>query len=169
MSLQTKTCSRTHFDRKEKFIPAFNGPWNSVCFKMQRLQVLSVSSLQLCYMSDLWGLLQTSNTGQLKSWNRYEIKQPCTKPFLLSLISKCVFCLSNSSKQKQWVLCGWEALGSTTLCNWFSKPESSEIALHMELNCRVQPYRHSHNNPLPILQLAPWQTRGTGADNPLSK
>lgn len=58
--------------------------------------------------------------------------------------------------------------GSTILCNWFSKPESSEIAAHMELNCGVQPYRPSHN-PLPIIQQAPWQTGGTEADNPLSK
>lgn len=58
--------------------------------------------------------------------------------------------------------------GSTTLCNWFSKPESPEVAVHMESNCDLRLYWHSHN-PLPILQQAPWQTGGTEADNPLSK
>ncbi len=58
--------------------------------------------------------------------------------------------------------------GSTTLCNWFSKPESSEVAAHMELNFRKQPYWHFHN-PLPISQQTPWQTEGSDADNPLSE
>lgn len=41
--------------------------------------------------------------------------------------------------------------GSTTLCNWFSKPESSEIAEHMELNRAALPSRGTYN-PLLILQ-----------------
>lgn len=59
---------------------------------------------------------------------------------------------------------------STTLCNWFSKPESPEIAAHLELNRAALPSRHSHN-PLPILQQAPIprQTRGTVTDRRLSK
>lgn len=64
--------------------------------------------------------------------------------------------------------------GSTTLCNWFSKPESSEIAEHMELNRAALPSRGSYN-PLPILQqiqppLVPsWQTRGAETDRLLIK
>lgn len=36
------------------------------------------------------------------------------------------------------------------LLNRFSKPESSETAVQMKLNCCMWPYRHCHN-PLPKL------------------
>lgn len=115
-------------------------------------------------MSDLWGQFQRSGTGL--SWKVGHIwnTQPCLLPFFPH-ISKCVLGPTNRSTMGVMRVRG---TGSTTLCNWFSKPESSEIAAHMELNCGVQPYRHSHN-PLPILQQPPWQTGGAEADNPLSK
>lgn len=102
-----------------------------------------------------------------KDGHVWKKREPCIEPFLL-LTSKSVFGPSSGSKQKQWVLCEWEAQAPQLCVIDFSKPESSEVAVHMESNCDSRLYRHSHN-PLPILQQTPWQTGGTEADNPLSK
>lgn len=117
-------------------------------------------------MSDLWGPLQRANTGQLKSWThmKWTAMRAAIPPTYQQV---CVWSIQWKQTETMGVM--WvRGTGSTTLCNWFSKPESSEVAAHMGLNCGVQPYRHSHN-PLPMLQQTPWQTGGTEADTPLSK
>lgn len=170
MSLQTKTCSRTQFDREGKITPAFTGPWNIVWFRCQDLRVLAGLIVEIAAIAHVWPLRISSKIKHCtaQKMDTYEKKrEPCIEPFLL-LTSKSVFGPSSGSKQKQWVLCEWEAQAPQLCVIDFSKPESSEVAVHMESNCDSRLYRHSHN-PLPILQQTPWQTGGTEADNPLSK
>lgn len=57
ISLQTKTCSRTHFDREEKFIPALGGTLNRPALDANTCLFFCVTSL-----------LQRSRTGQLKTY-----------------------------------------------------------------------------------------------------
>lgn len=112
MSLQTKICSRSQFDRKEKFIPAFTGPWNIVCFRCKYFMSCLFFCLTCgnCYSSSCLTSEDCFSDQTVDSWKVGHVwnKQPCVQPFLL-LIRKCVFGPSSRSNQKQWVLCGWEA------------------------------------------------------------
>lgn len=115
-------------------------------------------------MSDLWLFLQKSSTVQLKRWTT--VKKGAMYTAIPPTYQQ-VYIWSIQLKQTETMDVMWmRGRGSTTPCNWFSKPESSEVALHMELNCDLPLYQHFHN-PLPTLQQAPWQR--TEADNTLSK
>lgn len=167
MSLQTKICSRTWFDREEKSVLLLLG-----LEKLFDLDAINFGSLLFlvvpcgdcynssCLTSDYFfknQALYSSKDGRL--WK----KEPCIQPFLL--LTSNIW--SIQLKQTETMDVMWmRGRGSTTPCNWFSKPESSEVALHMELNCDLPLYQHFHN-PLPTLQQAPWQR--TEADNTLSK
>lgn len=87
MCLQTKTRSRTQFDREEKFIPAFTEVWNIVCFRCIGYPFFFVTCGD-CYSSSC-----------LTSEDRFKHQ---------SLDSSEIEHIKNN-KQKQWVLCGWEA------------------------------------------------------------
>lgn len=171
MSLQTKTCSRTQFDREKKK-NAFLLPLG-----LQTLSTLDAKTsgpacplwfVEIATVAHVWPQRTAS---KIKQWtaqklNTYEINShACRHSSHYQRV--CIWSIQQKQTETMGVM--WvSGTGSTTLCNWFSKTESSEVAAHMELNCGVRPYRHSHN-PLPILQQAPWQTGGTEADNPLSK
>lgn len=57
---------------------------------------------------------------------------------------------SAEAEKKQWCYVR-KRHGLLKLCNWFSKPERSEVAVHVELNWGLRLYRHSYKL-LPILR-----------------
>lgn len=148
ISLQTLALGLSLMEKENLFLFSL-GPWSIVCFRCKGFSCC-LFFFVTCGVAAVWPL--TAASVDISKVELMQNTHQCTQLFY-PLIRKCIFYLSSASKQKQLVLYEGRSPGSTTLCNWFSKPESSEIAAHMELNCAVQPYRHSHN-PLPILQQA---------------
>lgn len=140
-SVETNTCSGTGFESRDRSY--FSPSWCIVCWQRLQGRCSLLLLVEIAPIAHIWSPRIFLPTSQ--RWSSEQPRGCRTIPPISA--SLCMVPAQWKPKRNNVR----KRHRRFKLCNWFSKPESSEVAVHVGLNCDLRLYWHSYRR-LPVLQ-----------------